>query len=589
METMKEQKIKHGGQKFTPLFSRLLFSFIIIMLIPLLLLSLYVVTGGNRALTDSLRKRAEAAIHRDADRVSSLFESYRHKGYLISTHPFITNAIEKDESLAASNESAAIYEALFDIMKGDVYTASALAVSASGNTRYATHLFPEQYDLRFHQHDRSPFFTLSRTSSETASLITIENRYTTERNVIAAVSILRRIRDGDGALMGYTVVDIFMDAFSEINGEFIFSDIILIEKGTYTAGSLMYDHFGSFARFPGLKVLEAPYDRHSYFKNGVIAAVYPITNTSLILAGIVETSPYMRSMGEFLYIIIGIGILGIAAATVLAWFLSKKIALPVDRLARTMQSMEQGIPDIEISGSTITEIAQLEHSFNRMVRQITGLLELTREEEAKIREAERKALESQMQPHFLYNTLNTVKSLAKLHGENDILNITTRLGKLLRSSIDTRQSEWPLRDSFDLIDDYLTIQKIRFGKKLHVEMDIDKNILDTVTPKLLIQPLVENAIIHGLEPKVGDWFLRISAKVRTGGRVEIRIEDNGIGFPAETLPEDPADLEASDHVGIYNVYRRFRLKYGTAAEFIIRSQPGEGTAVILCFPLREVP
>jgi len=236
-----------------------------------------------------------------------------------------------------------------------------------------------------------------------------------------------------------------------------------------------------------------------------------------------------------------------------------------------------------VTESRIAEIGQLDRTFNAMLGQITELLQLTREEEAKLHEAERKALESQMNPHFLYNTLNTVKAIAKLHDEQDILTITTKLGKLLRSSIDNREAEITLQDSLALTDSYLTIQKIRFGEKLQVTTHLDASLAKERTPKLIIQPLVENAIIHGLEPKLGNWSLSIEARL-VAEMVVIKIADNGIGIPSGTLPQDLDELASSEHVGIYNIHRRLKLRYGDKASLVIQSIGGEGTMVILRFP-----
>ncbi len=584
----KQSRAAQGSQKKLPtLFSRLLIYFIIIMLVPILLLSIYFITSGNKTLEDSLQASAEQAIFKEGPRVTGIINTYRHKAYQVSTNGVIIKAIEADGE-DSSLSSTAIYEELFSIMKGDVYAASALVVSASGRCRYSTHRFPQNYDLRYHQNDWNPFFNLSRSNKETASIITIENRYKTEQNAIVVVNILRRILDEAGNLSGYGVVDVFMDAFWGINSDFIFSDMVLIETDTFLASSLLYDKAGSFAKFPDLQILEVPFTERSYRTEGVIVAVYPIPNTSLLLAGIVETRPYTQSMGELFYIIFIVIIIGMAAATVLAYFFSKSIARPVGILVNSMQSIEQGNLDIKIRESNIEEIAQLDRSFNIMIKQIAELLELTREEAAKLREAERKSLESQMQPHFLYNTLNTVKSIAKLHGEEEILSIITRLGKLLKSSIDNRKSECPLKDSFALIEDYLTIQKIRFGSKLHVEMNIDERVLSYVTPKLIIQPIVENAIIHGLEPKTGDWILVISARLDDFEKmVHISVQDNGVGFSSGTMWGSLDELSADGHIGLYNVYRRIVLKYGERARFVIKSNQENGTTITLVFPAEE--
>lgn len=189
-----------------------------------------------------------------------------------------------------------------------------------------------------------------------------------------------------------------------------------------------------------------------------------------------------------------------------------------------------------------------------------------------------------MNPHFLFNTLNTIKALARINNQEEIYTITVKLGKLLRSTIDSHESEATLADSIALIDSYLTIQKLRYGEKLVTSIHLDPTCAHIKTPKLVIQPLVENAIIHGLEPKVGNWFLAVRVEA-VGRQIQITIEDNGVGFDRTTLPRDLNELANSTHVGVYNVYRRLSLAYQNELEFLIDSTVGKGTIVRIGLPI----
>ena len=573
-----------ADSRFTSLFSRLILYFIIVMLIPITLLSFYYLSTGSRTLMRNLMEQGEMNILQAANRFITVMESYRHKAYTISINPRIIEELQADSPESSSRKSSDIYEELFRLMRGDTYLASASVVSNSGKVRYSTHLFPERYDLRYQGNDKNPFFDLSRAGSGTASIITTGNRYATENNSFVMMNILRRVRDEDSQVIGYVVVDVFQEAVSHLSDTSSFSDIILIDSENFLASSLLHtDRFGDFSRFPELAAVTPPFQDISYVKDGKIVSLASIPNTSLILAGVTDSTSYRQSLEHFSLIIIMVALVGVILAGFFAYFFSRSIARPVNLLASSMQQVENGNLHAQVTESRITEIGQLDRTFNGMLGQITALLQLTREEEAKLHEAERKALESQMNPHFLYNTLNTVKAIAKLHGEQDILTITTKLGKLLRSSIDNREAEITLQDSLALTDSYLTIQKIRFGEKLQVNTHLDAALTEERTPKLIIQPLVENAIIHGLEPKLGNWLLSIEVRL-VQHMVVISITDNGIGIPQGTLPDDLEKLAGSEHVGIYNIHRRLKLRYGDRASLVIHSVAGEGTTVILSFP-----
>ncbi|MFA6707523.1 MAG: sensor histidine kinase [Sphaerochaetaceae bacterium] len=567
------------------LYYRLMSYFLIVMLIPLLMLTLTYFSAGNRTIGRNLVEQGELAIDRAAIRLKTIIESYRHKAYVISTDETVIAELSANAPEASSSRSKAIYETLFSVMRGDTYLASATVVSSSGQVRYSTHLFPKRYDIRYNQNDFNPFFNLSRTASETASVITTENRYSTETNASVFLNIYRKVRDSTGLEIGYVAVDVFYETLFNINDRLVFSDLILIDTSNYLANSLINsDLHGDFSKFPALKSLHAPFDQRSIVENTTIISLAPIANTSFVIAGITDITPYRQSVEHFFIILVIIVLLGTVIAGFLSYFFTKTIEKPVNTLAKTMRKVESGDLSVHIEESSIAEFAQLDRTFNAMISQIVNLIKLTREEEEKVREAERKALHSQMNPHFLFNTLNTVKALASLHGEEQILTITTKLGKLLREIIDNRNTEQTLENSLDLVANYLAIQKIRYGDKLTATIDMDKHLAHMNIPRLIIQPLVENAIIHGLEPKIGQWTLHIGAHV-VGQQVIISIQDNGIGITDIDIPEHLEDLAYTEHVGIYNIYRRLQLRYGDQAKLTIATQPGEGTTVTIILPI----
>jgi two-component system sensor histidine kinase YesM len=555
------------------------------------MITFYYTIIGNRTMVGALKAQADNSMTRLGERYAAVLEDYRHRAYVLSTDETIVTLL-KDDNMTEREQSAKsseIYAKLFSIMKGVQNDASAIVVSNSGNVRYSTHAFPDIYDLRFDQHETrvAPFYFLNRRDKEKATFMTTSNRYITDNNSPVGLNVQRKVFDENGKKIGYVSIDIYLETLLRLVDEPILNDLILIDTTDYTASSIIHaEVFGNFGAFPALSALKSPYEPRSYVgESGEIVSLAFIPNTQLILAGVLDTAPYRQSLNYFFIVVCLVFAVGLALAGVLAYFFSNSIAKPVNQLVKTMQVVETGYFNVQVTESHISEIAQLDASFNTMVAQIVNLMELTQEEEEKLREAERKALESQMNPHFLYNTLNTIKAIAKLHDEQEILAITTRLGKLLRETINNQESEATIRDSLALVEDYLTIQKIRFGEKLHTRIDVDAGILDVKTPKLLIQPLVENAIIHGLEPKIGDWKITIRGTYRLG-MIKITISDNGVGFPPGTLPENLDGLADSSHVGVYNVYRRIKLKYGDAGSLRIISTPGSGTLVVMAFPAR---
>jgi len=523
----------------------------------------------------------------DAKIVSDILESYRHKAYQLSTDPVVIEALKSDSLESDAEQSRKLYELLFTIMRGDTYLASANMVSNSGKVRISTHTFPEVYDLRYHGNDwdMQSIIGQNREVSPTASIITIQGHRVAANGRQVVASILRRVYDPNGKNVGYLVVDVYSDAFNNlVNGDALLSDILLVDGNSFYATSLTHpEQFGNFDMFRELNALEGDYSPRPLRADTSLIAITPIAGTTLHLVGRISSVPFKENLENWFSAFIATMGIGILLAMVLSYLFSQSISQPIKNLAKRMKEVEEGILQPKEISSTINEFSSLEHSFNLMVGQIGSLLELTREEQAKLSEAERKALESQMNPHFLFNTLNTIKALARLHDEKEIYTITVKLGKLLRSSIDNRESEATLEQSMALVDSYLTIQKLRFGEKLTVDTYLDPSCNEVKTPKLIIQPLVENAIIHGLEPKAGEWHLAVTVE-RKDSTIQITITDNGVGIPSGQLPNDLNELANSTHVGVYNVYRRLFLSYGKKMQFAIQSKEGEGVTVKITFP-----
>lgn len=210
------------------------------------------------------------------------------------------------------------------------------------------------------------------------------------------------------------------------------------------------------------------------------------------------------------------------------------------------------------------------------------------------KQAELDALQSQINPHFLYNTLDTIRGQADVHGLSDISQMSLALSKLFRYSISNHNSSVLLSEELDNIENYLLIQRLRFGDKFEKISRIDEDSLQCKVPKLLIQPIVENAVHHGLEPKLEKGYLLICTYV-TQNRLIISIQDNGVGIPQEKLEAINEMLISNAPVlkkqvqgisiGLTNVNARIKLLFGDEYGIILFSMPGAGTNVQISLPI----
>lgn len=289
------------------------------------------------------------------------------------------------------------------------------------------------------------------------------------------------------------------------------------------------------------------------------------------------------------------------ATLVLSITFAAGITKPIERLQQTMEEASRGYLEGVVPVESTDEIGKLTHNFNRMLKKIQILIidnYTSKIHQAKAesnqRHAELRALQAQINPHFLYNTLGTISSLAVLEGVDSISRMAEALSEFFRYSIHNDEIMVTLRDELAQVERYFTIQRIRYGERISLEVDILESVLNQSLVKLTLQPLVENACIHGLE-STGQGKIKIHSRVE-GAKLMIFITDTGIGISESDLlkirtalehPESIEETGTQFGIGLRNVQARLNLHYGTGYGLEIESQEGEGTTVILNIPFNQ--
>lgn len=283
-----------------------------------------------------------------------------------------------------------------------------------------------------------------------------------------------------------------------------------------------------------------------------------------------------------------------------ALFFASYLVRPIKRLADASTRMAEGNLDIEaVRIESGDEVGILADSFNTMSESISGYVKdleqkviiekkLHDEEMAIIRmehllqSAEFQALQSQVNPHFLFNTLNTISRTAMFEDAEDTVKLIQALSNLLRYRIRSSEDEVTLAEELDLIQEYIYLQKMRFKDRLNFVLDVKGNVDTLHIPVFTLQPLVENAIIHGIEPKIQGGTVRIKVRSKKD-RTVIAVTDSGIGISKERLRAllDRSRLKNAERIGVANVYNRFKLHYGSAGSFRMLSREGIGTYIRL--------
>lgn len=281
-------------------------------------------------------------------------------------------------------------------------------------------------------------------------------------------------------------------------------------------------------------------------------------------------------------------------------YLSRSMSRPIDQLMSFMRQVESGNLSIRYRGTRTDEIGMLGRSFNLMLAQINRLLELTEIQERKKREAELRSLQAHIKPHFLYNTLDTIHWMARSRGADDIAALVGSLARLFRIGLSGGSDIIPLSEEFEHVRHYLNIQQIRYRNKLDYRLAMSDDVRDAKTLKLILQPIVENAIYHGIRERRGPGFIDVSAEAQNGCLM-LRVRDDGKGMSPDQLaavrsklenplPQDDA-AAAGDHrpreggYGLANVQARIRLTFGQAYGIAVDSEEGVGTTVVVRLPL----
>ncbi len=275
---------------------------------------------------------------------------------------------------------------------------------------------------------------------------------------------------------------------------------------------------------------------------------------------------------------------------------SGAIQKPISDMEKLSTKVSNGDLTARIDIPHVNELNTLAENLNTMAGQIDLLIQKNMEEQKNFQKAEMKALQAQITPHFLYNTFDTIVWLAEEEHTEEVVRITKAFSDFLRISL-SRGHEWiTISQELEHIKNYLTIQKIRYADILNYSIDADEALMDVKMIKLVLQPLIENAIYHGIKNKRGRGELKVSVHYTNGTRtfVSFTVEDNGAGFTEERLGQVRNELRTgaqdseklSSVYGLYNVNKKLKLYYGEQTEgLLIESEAGKGSKISFTIPV----
>lgn len=389
-----------------------------------------------------------------------------------------------------------------------------------------------------------------------------------------------------------------LTAYDSNNAKFN-SNVILFTRD----GNVVFDSAGQYynAPYPYFnEIKSASSDKTTKLTiHEKIISISTSREDGYIIAGIIPEEQILQSTFNFRGLVIVILVLCIIAAVLLSFMAVTLFSKRIKAINTTMDMVKAGNLSARVKlGKSMDEISRIAVNFNQMCDHLNDtinkvyLSELKQKDASlKQKSAELYALQSQVNPHFLYNTLEAIRMRALTHGNHEVAEMILVLATLFRNSI-KKDMIVKIKDELKYCKSYLELYTLRYGMNLEVTFDVDESILEFSIVKLLLQPLIENAVVHGIDTNKQGNLINIKA-VMTDKDIVISIQDNGIGIEAEELETIKRRMEAaagneSDSVGIVNVNQRIRLIYGEQYGLTIRSKKYEGTAILVKIPSRSI-
>lgn len=318
-----------------------------------------------------------------------------------------------------------------------------------------------------------------------------------------------------------------------------------------------------------------------------ITTVDPVTECRFVTA--VPLRILTRQFNEVALVILAVTVLLFLLFYGFSYYFLKTIINPVQHVVEGMKQVEDGSLETHVEPSGQEELRTMVHSFNHMVRRLKTLMAENEEHQRKKHEAEILALQSQINPHFLVNSLSSIRFIAQISHYDAIARMAEALMKILSCSFRSNSGFYTFQEELEVLDGFLYLMQIRYSDGFDVVYDVKEECRECLVPRLILQPVVENSIVHGFDGMEDDiGHICLSAKVDNGFLV-ITSEDNGKGMTREEVEHilDEQTVQGRKHIGISNVNTRLILNFGETSGLLVESAPGKGTKVTIRIPVQK--
>lgn len=544
--------------------NRIFITVLLVTLVPMLLCDVFIMQISMRRSGDMLYAQAQSELDTAAGIIDSALDTVDGVTAKLAGNSVIRSALHR------GRESDLLYQLMYRETENLNGFASIDVYDSDGARIYAGSLDSEAGSLPV-------YWGVLRAARECEG-------QTMQANGADGLVIARAVYGSDGEVSGYVLARIPQGGFGALlGGSFGEQNDVFLLDGTwrqiYCSDSIRADETISSLRaqlLSGAALGGGDYNvylRQSPDTGFTLALRQPKVYTREVMATVYSTCAAM-------------GILCLLLGLLCAWLLSRYLSKPVNELDEAMKRVEKGDYAAELSSDREDEMGRLTASFNRMTREYRQNLERSVQRERELNETELSMMQAQLNPHFLYNTLDSLKWLGVTNGVPQVAAVASGLAVLLRAGI-SGDRLITLERELELLEKYLDIQSLRFEDRFAWEIDVDERFQHCIVPKLILQPLVENSIIHGVA-NMDDGYIKLSAREKSGTLI-LSVQDNGVGIPQDVLDwlNDPDRDVPGGHLGLKNVDRIVRLYYGGDYGISAYSAVGEGSRVELRLPMNK--
>jgi two-component system sensor histidine kinase YesM len=569
-----------------PIFQRLFITYILSSLLPLVIIGGLIYGFSMNFLNRTMDEQTMNSIKTFQEGLHVRVFAYET---IISK---IQNGLKMSDSLPDKNE---VYEIIYDAMSGETIKPVVHITNLDGSKVFSTSIFPESYKAGLM--NKWGIFRAVDNHLTGSVIFPQEMDYFPEGRSI--ISFGSRLYDRQGLYWGYVVLDMPRQVVSEearvFNSGLSNHMVMLDDKGYTLFDSINSDMEGKFQQAVYLDQEKIRNHKPIDSLIGNDTFLYLDYRDKMLntVTKVNVSSNTFHAFNRILRLIMVIGsMVSLLVSVVLAAVQARSISSPIKALIKVMGDVEKGALDLRADLGSRDEIGDLGKYFNQMLNRLNIYMDKVIEKQKQLRLSEIKMLQAQIKPHFIYNTLDVIKWSVKLGHHEETISVVTNLARLLRFSIDSAEEFLTIRSNIEFINSYLAIQRIKYNNSFEVVTDIENTLMDHKIPRLILQPFIENSIIHGFgKTNRNDGIINITGRFCECGLsdegpqckvIEFRIADNGIGITEQELKELTFE-RPENHIGIYNVDKRIKMYFGNDFGVRINSK-SQGTEVIITMP-----